>query len=363
VEGIVVAQPEASMLAQSIDLIELDDPIAGMIIGQSPAMQKIITSVHQVASYPKARILIQGDSGTGKDVVAQAIHKAGLSSSSPGSFVAINCAAIPESLMETELFGVEAGAYTDAKVARDGLLARAHRGTLFLDEIGSMPLILQAKLLRFLETWSFRRVGGMKESHVQLRVIAATNVDLQTAVARKEFRDDLFYRLKVVTLFMPPLREHREDIPLLIEHFLQRESSQRGLPLRISDEALNLLLHYNWPGNVRELQHAIELGAILCQDNLIQADDLLSVVSPPQMNVNVQAADLLQKLSLPTEGINLPTFLASIEHAFIQEALKRCGRNQVHAAALLGISRDKLRYRLATKVGHRSSELISTEQE
>ncbi len=358
-----MSQIEKGISAQPVDLIELDDPIAGMIIGQSPAIQKIITAVRQVASYPKARILIQGESGTGKDVVAQAIHKAGQRSSSPGAFVAINCAAIPELLMETELFGVEAGAYTDAKVARDGLLARAHRGTLFLDEIGSMPLILQAKLLRFLETWSFRRVGGMKEFHVQLRIIAATNVDLQAAVARKEFRDDLFYRLKVVTLFTPLLRDHREDIPLLIEHFLQRESSQRGIFLRISDEALSLLLHYDWPGNVRELQHAIELGGILCKDNIIQASDLLSVVSPPQMHVNLQAVDFLQMLSLPIEGIDLPGFLANIEYAFIQEALKRCGYNQVHAAALLGISRDKLRYRLAAQIDRRSSEAIPAEQE
>lgn len=345
----MVLQPDKSTSARSVELAVSDDPIPAMIIGRSAVIQKIITSVRQVASYPKARILIQGDSGTGKDVVARAIHEAGRHSSSPGLFIPINCAAIPEALMETELFGVEAGAYTDAKVARDGLLARAHRGTLFLDEIGSMPLILQTKLLRFLETWSFRRVGGMKEFHVQLRVIAATNVDLQTAVAHNEFRDDLFYRLKVVTLFMPPLREHAEDIPLLIEHFLQRESKQRGVSLRISDAALDLLLHYAWPGNIRELQHAIELGGILCNDHVIQAEDLLSVVSPPQMHTNATVPDLLQKLSLPAEGIDLPAFLNSIEHAFIQEALKRSGHNQVHAASMLGISRDKLRYRLAEK--------------
>jgi two-component system, NtrC family, response regulator AtoC len=351
----VVLQPEKSLPARSVELIESDDVISGMLIGQSPSIQKIIASVRQVASYPKARILIQGDSGTGKDVVARAIHEASRHSSSPGLFIPINCAAIPEALMETELFGVEAGAYTDAKVARDGLLARAHRGTLFLDEIGSMPLTLQAKLLRFLETWSFRRVGGMKEVHVQLRVIAASNVDLQTAVAHKKFRDDLFYRLKVVTLYMPPLREHPEDIPLLIAHFLQRESKQRGVPLRISDAALDLLSHYAWPGNIRELQHAIELGGILCNDHVIQVGDLLSVVSPPQMHTSSQVPDLLQKLSLPAEGIDLPALLNSIEYTFIQEALKRCGRNQVHAAALLGISRDKLRYRLAEKARRQSA--------
>ena len=340
-------QPEKSVSAQSIEIIESADPISSMIIGQSSVIQQIIASVRQVASYPRARILLQGASGTGKDVVARAIHETGRHASSPGLFIPINCAAIPEALMETELFGVEAGAYTDAKVARDGLLSRAHRGTLFLDEIGSMPLILQAKLLRFLETWSFRRVGGTKEYHVQLRVIAASNVDLQTAVSRKEFRDDLFYRLKVVTLFMPLLREHAEDIPLLIEHFLQRESKQRGVSLHISEAALDLLSHYAWPGNIRELQHAIELGGILCNGHVIQAEDLLSIVSPPRMQTGSQLADLLQKLSLPMEGIDLPALLTNIEYTFIQEALKRCGNNQVHAAAMLGISRDKLRYRLA----------------
>lgn len=350
----MVVQPEKSVPAQSIELIEPADAISDMIIGQSPVIQKIIASVRQVAAYPRARILLQGASGTGKDVVARAIHEAGLHASSPGLFIPINCAAIPEALMETELFGVEVGAYTDAKVARDGLLARAHRGTLFLDEIGSMPLTLQAKLLRFLETWSFRRVGGIKEFHVQLRVIAASNIDLQSAVTRKEFRDDLFYRLKVVTLFMPPLREHPEDIPLLIEHFLQRESKQRGVSLHISDAARDLLSHYAWPGNIRELQHAIELGGILCHDHVIQAEDLLSIVSPPRMQTGLQISDLLQRFSLPAEGIDLPALLTSIEYTFIQEALKRCGHNQVHAAAMLGISRDKLRYRLAEK-DHRQS--------
>ncbi|GCF07921.1 sigma-54 interaction domain-containing protein [Dictyobacter arantiisoli] len=349
-------QSEKQASAEVVTTIETEDPIAGMVIGRCPALLNIMLTAHQVATYPLARVLLQGESGTGKDVIARVIHELSHRSSTPGLFVPINCAAIPEDLLETELFGVEAGAYTDAKFSRDGLLARAHRGTLFLDEIGAMPLVLQAKLLRFLETCSFRRVGGTKEFHVQLRVISATNTDLQAAVARKMFRDDLFYRLNVVTLFMPPLRERQEDLPLLIEHFLRRESARRGIALSISDEAMSLLLHYTWPGNIRELQHAIEQGCILCDDNVIRPQNLLNVVSTASASDSYQLSDLLQNLHLPAEGINLSALLAGIEYSFIQDALKRCGGNQVRAAALLGISRDKLRYRLASRSSYASEE-------
>src|SRR6266700_3705891 len=192
---------------------------AGMIVGRSHAMQEIITLIRQVAAYPKTTVLLQGESGTGKDVIAHAIHE--LSSRAHHPFIPINCAAIPTALLETEHFGVEAGAFTDAKTTREGHLLRANGGTLFLDEIGSMPLVLQAKLLRFLETRTFRRVGGTKVIHVDLRVIFATNVDLQAQVRRKAFSDDLFYRLEVITIPLPPLRARSEDIELLVEHFLQ----------------------------------------------------------------------------------------------------------------------------------------------
>src|SRR5947209_6605672 len=189
-----------------------------MLVGRSHAMQEIVTLIRQVAAYPKTTVLLQGESGTGKDVVAHAIHE--LSPRAHHPFIPINCAAIPLTLLETELFGVEAGAFTDAKITREGYLSRANRGTLFLDEIGSMPLALQAKLLRFLETRSFLRVGGTKELHVDLRIISATNIDLKAAVAHKAFRDDLFYRLEVITLTLPPLRARTEDIEPLVEHFL-----------------------------------------------------------------------------------------------------------------------------------------------
>jgi len=321
-----------------------DDLIAGMIIGCSSAIQDVIMKVRQVAMYPTTTVLLQGESGTGKDVVARAIHE--LSSRATYQFVDINCAALPDTLLETELFGVEAGAFTDAKVSREGYLLRADGGTLFLDEIGSMPLVLQAKLLRFLETRSFRRVGSTKEIHVNLRVISATNVDLQAAVAHRTFRDDLFYRLKVMTITIPPLRERPEDIEPLIEHFLQLYSAESGEPLRMSNETVKLLMQYPWPGNVRELRSVIQRGQIVCDNNLITLRDLPENVRYEKSGASLRLQELQQQLHLPPEGIDMPAFLSSIERTFIKEALERCGGNQVHAAALLGISRDQLRYRM-----------------
>lgn len=326
----------------------IDDPLAGLIIGQSSALHEILTMVRQVALYPPTSVLLQGESGTGKDVVARAIHKLSYHHYAP--FVPINCAAIPETLLDTELFGVEAGAFTDARVSRDGYIARAHQGTLFLDEIGTMPLLLQAKLLRFLETRSFRRVGGTREQQVQLRVISATNIDLPTAVAHKLFREDLFYRLNVITISIPPLRERREDIPLLAAHFLHEESLKRGVPLQLSDEALEMLVAYSWPGNVRQLRSVIELSCILCDDTLIRPSDLPDIEHGLQQSQShAHLLDTVQQLQLPVDGIDLPAFLDSIEWTLIQQALLRCDGNQVHAAALLGMTRDQLRYRLTAK--------------
>ncbi len=260
---------------ESVQNVQVDpDPIErlGIVVGRSRVMQEIAVLVRQVAAYPMTTVLLQGESGTGKDVIARLIHA--LSRRADAPFVDINCAAIPETLLETELFGVEAGAFTDARVSREGYLLRADGGTLFLDEIGSMPLVLQAKLLRFLETRSFRRVGSTKELHVDLRVVSATNVDLQAAVARKTFRDDLFYRLKVITITLPPLRERPEDIELLVEHFLQLQSIEGEEPLRISREALALLQRYSWPGNVRQLRAVIQRGHILCENGVILPQDL-----------------------------------------------------------------------------------------
>lgn len=324
-----------------------DDLLAGMIIGHSQVMQNVLMMVRQVAMYPTTTVLLQGESGTGKDVVAHAIHE--LSSRASYPFVGINCAALPDTLLETELFGVEAGAFTDARVAREGYLLRADGGTLFLDEIGSMPFVLQAKLLRFLETRSFRRVGGTREIHVNLRVISATNIDLQNAVIHKTFRDDLFYRLKVITITLPPLRERPEDIEMLVSHFLQLCSLEDAEPLCMSDEAMTLLLHYHWPGNVRELRSVIQCCQIMCDEQVIQPEDLPEHIRHGRTSASLRLQEVQEQLHLPPEGIDLSAFLARIEQTFIEEALARCGGNQVHAAALLGISRDQLRYRLHRK--------------
>ncbi len=321
--------------------------IEHMIVGKSPVMREVVTMVQQVALYPTTTVLLQGESGTGKDVVANAIHT--LCNRPAYKFVPINCAAIPDTLLETELFGVEAGAFTDAKVSREGHLLRADGGTLFLDEIGAMPLTLQAKLLRFLETRNFCRVGGTKELHVNLRVISATNVNLQSAVLQKTFRDDLFYRLKVLTIFLPPLRERPEDIELLVEHFLNKLNAGKDEdeePLSVSREAMDVLIRYDWPGNVRELFSVLQHGHILCDGQVILPKDLPENVRTAGTSASQRLQETCKQLHLPSEGVDLRAFLNGIERTFIREALEQCSGNQVQAAALLGMSRDQLRYRL-----------------
>ncbi|GAC1635051.1 MAG: hypothetical protein NVS4B9_27950 [Ktedonobacteraceae bacterium] len=325
------------------------EPLAGVVIGESEAMRDVMYMVRQVALYPDTTVLLQGESGTGKDVIARAIHN--LSGRAAAPFIPLNCAAIPEALLETELFGVEAGAFTDARHSRTGLLTRAHKGTLLLDEIGSMPLTLQAKLLRFLETRTFLPVGGTKELHVDLRVISATNTDLQLAVVRNAFREDLFYRLKVIPIFIPPLRERSEDVEPLVAFFLEKGNQQRARPLSMSEEALDVLRHYPWPGNVRELRSVIEYVFIICDTNLVLPAHLPGDVTQSPTTLAYRLQEIQQQMHLPPEGINLLNFLQSIELTFIQEALSYANGNQVRAAALLNISRDQLRYRLQSLKG------------
>ncbi len=326
---------------------EDESNIEQLLIGKSASIRNVISTIQQIAQHPNTTVLLQGESGTGKDVVARAIHL--LSHRSTRSFVPINCAAIPETLLETELFGVEAGAYTDAKVSRDGYFLHADGGTLFLDEIGAMPLSLQAKLLRFLETKSFRRIGGTKELHVNLRVVSATNVDLKAAVLQKSFRDDLFYRLQVLTLYLPSLRDRPEDIELLIAHFLDQQNASlpaHEQPFRIDRTAIDMLLQYDWPGNVRELFSVLQYGSILCDERVIFSKDLPDNVRAKGVGASQRLHEVRKQMHLPPEGIDLPAFLGDIERTFMREALARCGGNQVQAAALLGMSRDQLRYRL-----------------
>ena len=317
---------------------------AGLVIGRSNAMRELAAQVRQVAAHPDITVLLQGESGTGKDVLAHTIHT--LSRRAAHAFVDINCAALPDTLLETELFGVEAGAFTDAKTSREGHILRADGGTLFLDEIGSMPLNLQAKLLRFLETRSFRRVGSTKEIHVNLRVISATNVELVAAVARRAFRDDLFYRLQVITLHLPPLRSRPEDIEPLITHFLRMYSIDDAPPLRVSREAMELLLRYNWPGNVRELRSVIQRGQIMCDEQGIRPEHLPNEIRAARAIAGQDLHRVEEQIHLPPAGMNLQAFLGAIETRLVQEALERCHGNQVQAAALLGLSRDQLRYRM-----------------
>lgn len=322
------------------------DPLAqmGLVVGQSAVMREAVQQMRQVAASPDTTVLLQGETGTGKEVFARAIHA--LSRHAAYQFVDVNCAAIPETLWETELFGVEAGAFTDAKTSRAGYLLRADGGSLFLDEVGSMPQTVQAKLLRFLETRSFRRVGSLKEIHVRLRVISATNVDLREAVACRVFRSDLYYRLQVITLYLPPLRKRPEDIESLVYHFLRLSTPENEEPLRINAEALELLRRYSWPGNVRELRSVIQRGQILCQNHEIRPQDLPETIRQGRQSDLERLRELQERMHLPPDGMDLPAFLLDIERRLVREALDLSHGNQVRAAALLGLTRDQLRYRM-----------------
>src|SRR6266567_1935203 len=285
-QGIAICQPQPEQPRQ--------EGTENLLIGRSPAMLEIAETVRQAAAYRDTTVLLQGESGTGKDVVAHAIHA--LSSRADHQFVDINCAAIPDS---------------------------------------------------FLETLSFRRVGGLKEMKVDLRVIAATNTDLFSAVKRRAFREDLYYRLNVFPIRIPPLRDRPEDIEPLVEHFLRILNVEEEVPLHMSQEAMELLLRYHWPGNVRELRSAIQRSQIVCDGNEILPKNLPEEIRKSGSSAAHRLDEVQQQLNLPPGNIDLLAFLGKIERRFVQQALERCNGNQVQAAALLGISRDQLRYRLA----------------
>lgn len=333
----------------------------GEVIAESPAMTQLLEFVHKIANSAATTLLIQGESGTGKDLIAKLLHHRSGRRNKP--FVAINCSAIPETLLEAELFGHERGAFTDAKTLKRGLLEVADCGTLFLDEIGEMPLVLQAKLLRVLEDQTFRRIGGLRDISVDVLVIAASNRDLEQAVREGCFREDLFYRLTVIPIFIPPLREHREDILPLAEFFLRRynrrlQKSARGF----SPEAQQLLLQYDWPGNVRELKNVIERALILEDGPYIQAQYLpVATGDAPLQEPFRNGARWLPAHASPgiawqplSSGRHLPvleipeqgTSLEEIEKELVQRALQQTRGNQTRAARLLDISRDALRYRI-----------------
>jgi two-component system response regulator PilR (NtrC family) len=308
------------------------------IIGRSPAMLEVFKMIETIAR-TNSTILLTGESGTGKGLVAQAIHFHSLRRDKP--MVSLNCGALPENLLESELFGHMRGAFTGADTNKKGLLEVAERGTVFLDEIGEMSPVLQVKLLRVLQERRFRRVGGLEELQADIRVIAATNQDLSKAIAEGRFREDLYYRINVIPISLPPLRERREDIQLLAEHFVAKYTEQMDKEITgISHEAMELLLRYDWPGNIRELENVVERAVALEPTPAILPDSL-----PPMIrgDMPVRAASGAVEL-LPESGFDLEAHVKQIERGYIAEALKRAGGVQVKAAELLGMSFRSFRY-------------------
>src|SRR5579864_3379940 len=324
------------------------------VIGVSRKMTELMKFVHKVATSEASTILIQGESGTGKDLVAKAIHYQSGRKDKP--FVAINCSAIPETLMEAELFGHERGAFTDAKAMKKGLFEVADEGTLFLDEIGELSPLLQAKLLRVLEDQVIRRVGGVRDMQVDVRVIAASNRDLEKAVREGHFRQDLYYRLAIIAIFIPPLRDRKEDILPLVDFFIDRYNRRFRKSIRgITEETRYLLHSHNWPGNVRELRNTIERGMILEEEQFLRPVYLPFSVSQPQAgltafertspvngNQALPNGRSLPRLAIPEGG----TSLEEMERTMVELAMQQANGNQTHAARLLDISRDALRYKL-----------------
>lgn len=305
------------------------------IVGESEKIRHVLGLLEKIAESDATTVLIQGENGTGKDLFARAIH--GRSKRADGAFLDLSCTAMPESLFESELFGYEKGAFTDARATKKGLLELADSGTLFLDEIGDLPLISQAKLLKFIESRQFKRLGGTVDHHVDLRIIAATNRNLEEAVREGRFREDLYYRLRVIPMVLPPLRERREDIPLLLQHYMGKYNAEFHKDFRrVSDDALQLLMSYSWPGNVRELKNLFERILILEKGETILPEHL-----PPEI-IRPHVSSAKPQYRLAPRGISLE----QVEKDFVRQALELAGGNQTRAAQLLGISRDALRYRM-----------------
>ncbi|KAF0247086.1 MAG: sigma-54 dependent DNA-binding response [Planctomycetota bacterium] len=307
------------------------------LVGKSKAMRDVVELVRRVSQSGASTVLVRGESGTGKDVIAKAIHYESGRSEKP--FMNITCTALQDTLLESELFGHERGSFTDAKMQKKGLFELANGGTLFLDEIGDMSPTLQSKVLRALEEKAFRRIGGTVDIKVDVRVIAATNKDLEKGIAEGRFREDLYYRLNIITILVPPLRAKKEDVPLLVGHFLKRFSEEfRKESRELTKEAMDKLMSYDWPGNVRELKNAIERAVLLGQGATIGADDLV-LGRPGPATTGEEGARLLK---LPSKGI----VLEELEKDLVMQALERTAGNQTRAADLLGITRDQIRYRM-----------------
>ncbi|MBI3669542.1 MAG: sigma-54-dependent Fis family transcriptional regulator [Acidobacteria bacterium] len=325
------------------------------VVGVSRKMTELMNFVRKVAASEATTILIQGESGTGKDLIAKAIHYQSTRQDKP--FVAINASAIPETLLEAELFGHERGAFTDAKAMKKGLFEVADEGTLFLDEIGELSPFLQAKMLRVLEDKVIRRVGGVRDIQVDVRVIAASNRDLERAVREGHFRQDLYYRLAIISIFIPPLRERKEDTLPLVDFFIDHYNRKFRKSIRgLTEETRRLLVNYDWPGNVRELKNAIERAMILEDEPDLRPTYLPFSVAQPHAGVTafehtssppaggqpLENGRWLPPLLIPEGG----TSLEEVERALVELALRQAGGNQTHAARLLDISRDALRYKM-----------------
>jgi len=308
----------------------------GDLIGATDAMQHVFDSIKRMAR-ATTNVIIRGESGVGKELVARALHEQ--SPRRSRAFVSVNCAALPEGLMEAELFGYEKGAFTGAVAMKEGRIELAHQGTLFLDEIATLTPALQSKLLRVLEDRSLTRLGGKKQMRVDFRLISATNENLEEMVRDGRFREDLYYRIHVVPIFVPALRERVEDIPVLTEYFVSIYTAANGFsPKRIADDAMAALKRYPWPGNVRELENAVQRLVIMTDGDMITLKDL-----PPEI---VQAAvrDSRGRLRLPSTGINLDKEIEAFERRWVQEALEQAKNVKSDAARLLGVDRNRLNY-------------------
>ena len=318
------------------------------IIGESKRIHDVLASIEMV-SQSKATVLIRGETGTGKELVSQAIHYA--SDRNEGPFVKVSCAALPDTLLEAELFGHEKGSFTGALASRQGRFEMAHKGTLFLDEIGDISLSTQIKLLRVLQEKEFERVGGTKTIKVDIRLITATNRDLEKLVKEGKFREDLYYRLNVVPIFLPALRERREDIPLLVNHFLAIANKENGKKVKyVSDSAMKYLMAYAWPGNIRELQNAVERAVLLCKGDTIEPNLFpipghkdspgLTQFEPSQLTTSAPA--IFEDLP---EG-DLPAAVRVLEEKMIRETLRKTGGNQRRASKMLGLTERILGYKI-----------------
>ncbi len=302
------------------------------VIGDSPAMRQVLETVKKV-SPTNATVLVLGESGTGKELIARAIHY--LSPRKKAPFTALNCASIPENLLESELFGYEPGAFTGASTRKKGLIESTNGGTLFLDEIGDMPITLQAKLLRVLQDGEIRRLGGKESFKVDIRIIAATNRNLEEMIKEGSFREDLYYRLKVVTIKVPPLRERRQDIPLLCDYFIKRFNQEFGKRIKgLSEEAMKALMNYSWPGNIRQLQSVIERAVILTDGETIEYEDIREDISTGG-SINIMDFDI------PDEGI----VFEELEKALLKRAMEKTNYVAKRAAELLGMSYKTFWYR------------------